>query len=557
MQRLPNPGSEPDEFIRNFRGTYSALKSFMGFSLDDVTATMIRNRAVTSQGAVGKEALRRSTRVDRSRDPLYNQSKMYAELYRTLGWIHSVSGALRFAFTPLGAAVAEVGDPKPLVHQCLLGIAYPNEVLGIRSEHNLRVFSVIMQSMAALGFLSRDEIMVGPQSISDDRDKSCIRQMLQEILAFRQCPGALDNKLNQMAAALGIKRTPSMENYTRFPMAFLPWTGWAAKPKPGTLAITPGGMEMVKGLERMIDFRISDFNALPIACQPAAIRHGLATMLARANVAQPKYLMLSAADLKQLQSNNLNSPDFYFSPFQQLSNSTISKHCPELGTSTAGEAPTLILEIKPVERTKVETRLIAKTDSPLNDFRGRVLSKQSLLTEIARARGDIEAASLALSERFSSANQDVFYPLVGDLFTATGLNCQVSRRGVNALRADAVIIDSAASIPIEIKSPGEESEISVKAVRQALENKIVFLSRGTFPTQPETTSLAVGYNLPADRSDVYELIEDIRTAFGITIGLVDITTLFRLACYAVKESRKIRYANLKTLSGAAKLTIAD
>ncbi|MES2143060.1 MAG: hypothetical protein V4516_01585 [Pseudomonadota bacterium] len=37
---------------------------------------------------MGEEAVARSTRADRSRDPLYNQLKMYAELFRTLGWLH-------------------------------------------------------------------------------------------------------------------------------------------------------------------------------------------------------------------------------------------------------------------------------------------------------------------------------------------------------------------------------------------------------------------------------------------------------------------------------------
>jgi hypothetical protein len=46
-----------------------------------------------------------------------------------------------------------------------------------------------------------------------------------------------------------------------------------------------------------------------------------------------------------------------------------------------------------------------------------------------------------------------------------------------------MIVDATDSIPIEIKSPGEEMELSVKALRQAVENKVILLSRNQFPTR--------------------------------------------------------------------------
>ena len=79
----------------------------------------------------------------------------------------------------------------------------------------------------------------------------------------------------------------------------------------------------------------------------------------------------------------------------------------------------------------------------------------------------------------------------------------------------------------EIKSTGEETEISVKAIRQALENKIIFLSRKQYKTDNETTSLAIGYNLPNMRSEVFELIEDIHNSFKLS-----------------KEKIEIRYKNI-------------
>ena len=168
MLRIPNPGSDIDGFIRIFRELHPFLRERLNFSLDNITQAMIARKNVTSQGAIGDEALRRSTRKDRSRDPLYNQSKMYAELYRMLGWIHSTDSNLTFRITVLGHHLATATDPRTLMRECLLGIAYPNEVLSVQGDQKIRVFGTILQTIAALGELSRDELMAGPMCISDD-----------------------------------------------------------------------------------------------------------------------------------------------------------------------------------------------------------------------------------------------------------------------------------------------------------------------------------------------------------------------------------------------------
>ena len=102
MLRIPNPGSDLDSFVAIFKDLYDILGEMDDISLDDMTQALISRNQVTSQGAAGEEALRRSTRADRSRDPLYNQLKMYAECYRMLGWIHPNSKKLLFNFTLLG-----------------------------------------------------------------------------------------------------------------------------------------------------------------------------------------------------------------------------------------------------------------------------------------------------------------------------------------------------------------------------------------------------------------------------------------------------------------------
>ena len=76
-----------------------------------------------------------------------------------------------------------------------------------------------------------------------------------------------------------------------------------------------------------------------------------------------------------------------------------------------------------------------------------------------------------------------FYEYIGVLLKYAGfLNPHVTREGDVNCRFDATLIDPEHTIPIEIKSPREDKEINIKAIRQAFENKIVLLSRLLYDT---------------------------------------------------------------------------
>ena len=130
-----------------------------------------------------------------------------------------------------------------------------------------------------------------------------------------------------------------------------------------------------------------------------------------------------------------------------------------------------------------------------------------------------------------------FYNKIGEIFDAMGLNVIVTREGDVNCRFDATLVDNSYSIPIEIKSPREDFEINIKAIRQAFENKIILLSRNFYNTTPNTTSLAIAFTYPPLRSDVYELIEDIKSAFGFNIGIVNVADLLRIV-YQIKANNK-------------------
>src|SRR5690606_38200521 len=134
-------------------------------NLDDIVEAVVAANLATSSGYMGDEAVVRSTRSDRSRDPLYNQLKMYAELFRTLGWLHPTQqSSLNFTFTLLGEQIVAAGrDFNSLLEECVLGIVYPNPLLTVKGDFDLRPFAFILRVMAACdGHLSRDEMIIGP-----------------------------------------------------------------------------------------------------------------------------------------------------------------------------------------------------------------------------------------------------------------------------------------------------------------------------------------------------------------------------------------------------------
>ena len=141
-----------------------------------------------------------------------------------------------------------------------------------------------------------------------------------------------------------------------------------------------------------------------------------------------------------------------------------------------------------------------------------------------------------LFDEHRNDKKDIFYPLISTLFKIIGFDSEVSRDGDNGSRFDVVIVDKNKSIPIEVKSPTEEEVVNIKAIRQALENKIVMLSRKKFITDNETTSMAVGYELPNNRADIQNLIYAIKETFGFRIGVIGFKSLLYIAVnFLIKE----------------------
>ena len=254
------------------------------FDLDDMVAAIVRENLATSSGYMGTTAISRSTRSDRSRDPLYNQLKMYAELFRALGWIHPTEqSALNFTFTLLGRQIqAAEQHYLPLTEETVLGISYPSHVLSVKGNHALRPFAFLLLTMGACeAALSRDEMIVGPLSAESDRSNDAVPKMAAMIQNLREAPKDIAAELTKVAEEQGIQ-VNTLKNYTRWPIAVMRDLGWTQKARlrfrKGNISfdvhqLTERGKEIAERVATSADLRIDQVEQLPFEEKVAVSLH--------------------------------------------------------------------------------------------------------------------------------------------------------------------------------------------------------------------------------------------------------------------------------------------
>jgi hypothetical protein len=569
MLRIPNPGSDIDSFLRIFHELFEALREQATFNLDDMTEVLVKRNLATSSGYMGAEAMRRSYNEDRSLDGLFNQSKMYSELYKALGWFQPTpKSALIFQFTYLGAHVAAAKrDPPAIFKESILGLAYPTPNLAVKGSYILRPFVTILRTMAELdGLLCRDEMIVGPLCLENDRDQANFDAMIAELKSIRRHRSHLEAKIQAVSRERDITST-TMGNYTRFPMAVMTWTGWTTKESRRDyynkatifLVLTEEGRRELQRVKASRDIRAADIQAADERTKAAIVRIAFYQLLDNAGFDTAAVQAQITSDLAQAARflGNTNTP-LLFSPFQELNPEYINPLFPKVSGTKEAESP----KLDTLDTQAILPQLFSKISliSPAKSAATQVSQDLAILFTDAASQVGNNLSLIAdnIAAQYLTANKSEFYPLIVNLFRELGYNCELSRVGVNYQRIDAIIIDPLHSIPVEIKSPGEELFLSVKAVRQALENKVVLLSRftGNYPTQPTTTSLVIGYNPPNDRSEVATLVADIHKSFGIVVGVIDLRSLLFMVAATVLEGKTHNAEDLRNLHGIIKIADA-
>jgi hypothetical protein len=567
MLRFPNPGSTISNFVAVYTAAFERLHGQI-VTLDDIVAATVAANLATSSGYMGAEAIARSTRPDRTRDPLYNQLKMYAELFRSLGWLHPTErSALNYTFTLLGRQVVAAGPYYlPLFGETVLGISYPSHVLTVQGEHDLRPLAFILRTMLACGdALSRDEMIVGPLSARSDRDPRADKTMASLVEGLRQSPKAIQDAMQRLSKERRIQIN-TLKNYTRWPIAIMRDCGWTEKVRlkfrKGAASfeahqLTQSGKTVARRVVASADIRVDQVDPLPSEEKAALSIQAHYSMLDRAGFdLAPVTRRLERqtpafhSALKRLGIERTRP--LLFSPFQSLSLADIRDIFPASEEASKAHEREMAAVRTVVGRGGrdhlfVEPKFVRQTHERPEAPTTRSLEEQ-LRALRHRHQSDKEAAT-AFAAAHALDTRTEFYPLVSELFQTLGFQSDYSRAGVNYQRWDACVWLGKVAVPIEIKSPTEEAFLSTKAIRQALENKVVLLARGGLTTTREIASLIVGYQIPNERGDMSTLIDDIYLAFGIRIGVIDLGTLALLAIRAATENLTVDASQLGGLRG--------
>lgn len=571
MIRFRNPGTQYSTQVQVIKQLYAALRDQAYFTLEDMAVVIAQGRLMTAYGYAGDDALRLSNTDQESMNSALMNAKMYAEVFRMLGWVtpYSEKSSYPLVFTYIGIHVAlSTGDCSKLYEQCVLGINNPTQLTDkMRYDEKVRFFKCALRSFIDLdGVMYKHELCLGPMSINDE-DEKAYRRMIQYIKSLRGDYKRLKTAFENLATSLGMKTTP-VDNCTRLPIAFMKSCNWVESVQNKSLygksmsclQITKHGIETYESIKDMYDLRLDQYVDLDAHTQRSMIRLGTYSMLLRAGYDMSVVKETMDADAAQCETV-LGGKALLFSPSQTIRRTQVEEALGfKMGSGTESQHHIETFDSAVADRELLNTTQVWKLNIPEDAATEMLTSPEDLdflyrVNQMAEAGKNSRAIVNALFDYYIDATQTTFYPLIATLFKIMGFDCSFSRPGDNGARWDAIIDDPERSIPIEIKSPTEEQHLSIKAIRQALENKIILLSRKTHITSPDVTTLAVGYYMPNERAEVTRLIADFKETYGYKIGVIDLKSLLSLAVSILVDGQGFDKEKLYTLEGLVNASI--
>lgn len=542
MIRFRNPISDMNVLIENFKKMYVDFSNMDYFDLDNIAEFFAREQLASSSGYIGDEALRRSYLIkDDSRKSMKMQAKSYAELFRFLGWITSGKKALNFNFTYLGLHVAVSGSgSKSLFEQCLLGVEYPNHILNVKfPDQNKPFVNILLFADELGGKIHRDEILLGAMNLLDgysQNEKKSKISYLKKIRATKNME-VLNEEIEKLADSNDMQAN-SVRNLTRFVISALEFTGWFEKKNlklygksSPFLILTEKGKKVVEQINNSVVLKGATLDINSPETKTLS-ELALLCMFRRANFDVDEEIQKYDSELKRILATE-GKKDIIFSPYQFFSGSQLEIVLPNNALQTGTEHRTIevdtninILSVKSEAFVEAKKSKMSKNEQ----------MNKMLLKRIANENGDLNKAISTFMNDIVNMKQTEFYPLVADLIGYIfNRPAFAPSAGNNNMRYDVMIPDDNYSIPVEVKSPTEEEMLSVKAIRQATENKVLLLARKPYKTSFEVSSFACGYKLPNDRSDVYKLIEELYDTYKINIAILDMNTLIKASFYCAQN----------------------
>jgi len=513
------------------------------FDLFDMKELLVLNGFISSSGATGIQALQKGDNLDRSKDKTYNQCKMYAEIFRSLGLISSVDKALDYHISIFGRHVLKAKvKPQFIFEYCLLGMENPNGVLKIDRDYRLRPFLSILKCAYELdGYITRDEMIYGPLFLKDDSDSRELKQVCDEILALRKDKKEFGIRLNEKYLERGISATTA-GNYTRFPIAAIQWVNWFTKIK-NQFHLTEYGHITLSNCISKYDLRFDDIkdqellvNASKFAYYEFLSEYGY----------ELGSLSVEHAKAKNNLPKCMTDNGLLFSPFSAVHSKVLSDIFSFTIPSKKRESIIAVdtsVDVNKSSALATPFRLIKGTNNIDNDYSTKL---RNLLS-----KHEPEYVLKIIKSDVKRYKKEEFYPWISDVFSVFGITCNIPQHGNNSVRWDAILFneDNSDSVPIELKSPTEELHISTKAIRQALENKVVLQSRKAVPNLNASSTLAIGFELPNKRSEVDALISAFHKTFGFNIAVIGTEYLIKLSIKCIQEGKKLPFTDFTNIRG--------
>lgn len=155
MIRFRNPGTQFSTQVQVIKELYKQLRYQEYFTLADMALAIAQSRLMTAYGYAGDEAIKLSNTEQDSMNSAKMNAKMYAEVFRMLGWVtpYNEKSSYPLVFTYLGVHIAlSSGDCSKLYEQCVLGINNPTQLTGnLHYTEKTRFFKCALKAFIDLG----------------------------------------------------------------------------------------------------------------------------------------------------------------------------------------------------------------------------------------------------------------------------------------------------------------------------------------------------------------------------------------------------------------------
>lgn len=541
--KLPNQGNIVSNMrllyeIRN-ACDYSDVNGY--YSKSDIAEIAANALLVTTGSKLGKDVLNiiHNKKIsDGNNSPLQN-TKMRMQLLRIFGLVSADYNSEVYAITEIGDLISstklEIQQKKELLRELFMCISTSSESYDFTCAEGFHCF-LGLQICYALANLDY-KIGVDEMPIITTYDYREIKDFIDDAKDFRSKSQIFPTSHphypktqsgSPLAQAKNITRT--INQVLRYCNIFKP-----KLEKIGELnyyVCSDEGrvyVDKIKELweEGKINFKIPfEFRKLKVLDQRIICKEGYDNVLIRAGIMKGK------------------DTGLYFSPFQMLPELNvlwllgrdIRKH-PEKSDNKV-QAINSSLSVR-------DLRLKAIFKATKDNYVEELASHEEIVQEMLKCK-TVDDQKLFVQQQIEMHRFDdkyVFYPYIHSLLKIIGLDCLGE-----VVRYDAYSKYKGHVIPMEIKSGTEELSYNQKGVRQAIENKVCCYDSSS-PDDMEYSSLLLGFEHPANDTEIKKLIDAAKETLQIKIIAMDLSALLIMCVKVVCNNMQLDLDSLLTSNG--------